>query len=83
MSDGEAARNCSVNRHIVALCIRKLLQFGRELSVSPRSQAREVKDAAGAGSAEGRVRTISSYSLPRPTAEGQDRSLPRQARWRA
>ena len=75
MSDGDAARNCSVNRHIVALCIRKLLQFGRELSVSPRSQAREVKDAAGSfaistRSSRGCFRAAkeSTLSSGRPTA---------------
>jgi transposase len=49
MSDGAAARSNSVNRHTVALCARKFLQFGLEAALGelPRpGKSRQIPDDA-------------------------------------
>src|SRR6202161_3789743 len=49
MSDGAAARSNGVNRHTVALCARKFLQFGLEAALGelPRpGQVRRIPDDA-------------------------------------
>jgi len=49
MSDGAAARNNGVNRHTVALCVRKFLEFGMEAALGelPRpGKSRRIPDDA-------------------------------------
>ncbi len=49
MSDGSIARKCGVNRHTVALCLRKFLQFGLEAALGelPRpGRSRRIPDDA-------------------------------------
>lgn len=49
MSDGAIARSNRVNRHTVALCVRKFLQFGLEAALGklPRpGKARHIPDDA-------------------------------------
>jgi transposase len=49
MSDGAVARNSGVNRHTVALCVRKFLQFGLEAALGelPRpGRSRRIPDDA-------------------------------------
>src|SRR5580698_10588501 len=49
MSDGAAARSNSVNRHTVALCARKFLQFGLEAALGELPQPgkeRQIPDDA-------------------------------------
>jgi transposase len=49
MSDGAVARNTGVNRHTVALCVRKFLQFGLEAALGelPRpGKSRRIPDDA-------------------------------------
>lgn len=49
MSDGAVARHCGVNRHTVALCVRKFLQFGLEAALGelPRpGKSRRIPDDA-------------------------------------
>jgi len=49
MSDGAVARNSGVNRHTVALCIRKFLQFGLDAALGelPRpGKSRRIPDDA-------------------------------------
>jgi transposase len=49
MSDGAVARSSGVNRHTVALCVRKFLQFGLESALGelPRpGQSRRITDDA-------------------------------------
>lgn len=49
MSDGAVARSTGVNRHTVALCVRKFLQFGREAALGelPRpGKSRRIPDDA-------------------------------------
>jgi transposase len=49
MSDGAVARHCGVNRHTVALCVRKFLRFGLEAALGelPRpGKSRRIPDDA-------------------------------------
>jgi transposase len=49
MSDGAVARRCGVNRHTVALCVRKFLRFGLEAALGelPRpGKSRRIPDDA-------------------------------------
>ena len=49
MSDGAVARKSGVNRHTVALCVRKFLQFGLEAALGqlPRpGKSRRIPDDA-------------------------------------
>lgn len=66
VSDGAAARNNGVNRHTVALCARKVLQFGVEAALGelPRpGKSRRIPDDALRGYCIAPVRSRRNWAI--------------------